>query len=1016
MKKAKRFLLLSILLIAAAMLWLPSETRAATFTVNSTSDAVDAAPGDGACQTATAGECTLRAAIMEANALAGPHTINVPAGTYTLTLAGADENAAATGDLDINESMTITGAGANSTTINGGGLDRIFDVDSRYIGGYSVVIQNLTITRGNAGDFDGGGVKNTGCASLALSSVTITGNTANWGGGVSNSQECSDMMTITNSTISGNTAINIGGGIYNNDPLTITNSTISGNSAGGGGGGIYNDDSTTSLTSLLNVTVANNSALGAGAGVYVIGFAAVATLNNTIVANNGTENCATGVQQQLGGTINSLGYNLDSANTCGFATVGDLINTNPNLGPLTNNGGQTQTHALLTSSPAINTANSATCPATDQRGYSRSGNCDIGAYEYSAAAPVVADLSITKTDSPDPVTAGSNLTYTITITNNGPAPATSVTLTDTLPGGVTFVSSTPSQGSCSGATVVTCTIGSLANSASATVVIVVTPASAGSLSNTASVTAAETDTNTANNSAAQDTTVSATGGGAPPTSGGDANSGESGGGGCGSGNSGGSNCSGDNSSSVCSQISGKRKNNQQPFSGAMMLILPVTWLLFRKTIKKKFKVQLITLAVFILISGAAYANEAAYEQRIARGVAELEDKNYTNAIESFNSALKEKPDDYRANLYLGIALSRTKDKDAEAMLKKAYSISPKEPRINLELGVYYFDNNKYDEAKGYLNNAMKLSQDDELKDRAEEYLAVIAEKGIKKKWLVNISLGGQYDTNVILSADDAALPSGISGKADWRAVVELDWRYRLLSGAKADASIGYNFYQSIHAKFYDFNVSYNLLDLTAQYAVKPYLSLSGLYSFEYVLASGNGYSYANTVMPSIIIIEGKGISTTLKYRYRHKHFMDTRIYTTNSERTGSNHLFGITQEVLILPAIQTWFGYAYDKDITRKDYWDYDGHKGFIDFRFKLPYKLSLDLYGEYNYRQYHGISPDFNKERKDNIYTYSASITRPITDTFDITISQAYTDNGSNIAYYNYSRAITSLFITGRF
>ena len=75
-----------------------------------------------------------------------------------------------------------------------------------------------------------------------------------------------------------------------------------------------------------------------------------------------------------------------------------------------------------------------------------------------------------------------------------------------------------------------------------------------------------------------------------------------------------------------------------------MLILPVTWLLFRKTIKKKFKVQLITLAVFILISGATYANEAAYEQRIARGVAELGGQNYTNAIESFNSALKEKPD------------------------------------------------------------------------------------------------------------------------------------------------------------------------------------------------------------------------------------------------------------------------------------------------------------------------------------------------------------------------------------
>lgn len=426
--------------------------------------------------------------------------------------------------------------------------------------------------------------------------------------------------------------------------------------------------------------------------------------------------------------------------------------------------------------------------------------------------------------------------------------------------------------------------------------------------------------------------------------------------------------------------------------------------------------QLMALAIFLSISVCAYASETAYEQRIARGMANMEDKDYAGAIESFRAALKEKPDDYSATLYLGIALSRAKDKDAEETLKKAFSINPNEPRINLELGVLYFNNEKYNEAKEHLKNAIKLSQDDELKNKAEKYLAVIGEKGGKKKWLLNISLGGQYDTNVILTADTTPLPEGISGKSDWRAVVELDWRYRLLSGAKADASIGYNFYQSIHAKFYDFNISYNLLDLTARYAVKPYLSLSGLYSFEYLFASGNGYSYANTVSPSIIIMEGKGISTTLKYRYRHKHFMDTRIYTTNSERTGSNHLFGITQEVLILPAVQTWFGYAYDKDITMKDYWDYDGHKGFVGFRFKLPYKLSLNLYGEYSYRGYYGISPDFNKERKDNVYTYSASITKAITDSTNITIGQTYIDNGSSISYYNYSRAITSLFLNVRF
>jgi uncharacterized repeat protein (TIGR01451 family) len=120
------------------------------------------------------------------------------------------------------------------------------------------------------------------------------------------------------------------------------------------------------------------------------------------------------------------------------------------------------------------------------------------------------DLSVTKTDAPDPVTVGSNLTYTVTITNNGPDAATGVTLTDTLPGGVTFVSATPSQGSCNQAAgVVTCNLGSLANGASATVTIVVTPNTPGGISNTATVAGNETDPNTANNTATAQTTVQA---------------------------------------------------------------------------------------------------------------------------------------------------------------------------------------------------------------------------------------------------------------------------------------------------------------------------------------------------------------------------------------------------------------------------------------------------------------------------------------------------------------------------
>ena len=118
-----------------------------------------------------------------------------------------------------------------------------------------------------------------------------------------------------------------------------------------------------------------------------------------------------------------------------------------------------------------------------------------------------ADLSIFKTDSPDPVTVGQDLTYTVVATNNGPNPATGVTLTDTLPGTVTFVSATPSETCTETGGVVTCAIGNLASGANATVTIVVAPTMAGVITNTASVTGIETDPDPTNNTATETTTV-----------------------------------------------------------------------------------------------------------------------------------------------------------------------------------------------------------------------------------------------------------------------------------------------------------------------------------------------------------------------------------------------------------------------------------------------------------------------------------------------------------------------------
>ena len=137
----------------------------------------------------------------------------------------------------------------------------------------------------------------------------------------------------------------------------------------------------------------------------------------------------------------------------------------------------------------------------------------------SPPLPNEADLSITKTDSPDPVNVGDSLLYTITVTNNGPGNATGVTVTDTLPSGITLVSVTPSQGSCSGTLTVSCSLGNIENGASATVMIVVIPTVAGTICNSASVTGNESDPDiTDNTTPIISTTVTVNN---PPTTGAD---------------------------------------------------------------------------------------------------------------------------------------------------------------------------------------------------------------------------------------------------------------------------------------------------------------------------------------------------------------------------------------------------------------------------------------------------------------------------------------------------------------
>jgi uncharacterized repeat protein (TIGR01451 family) len=311
----------------------------------------------------------------------------------------------------------------------------------------------------------------------------------------------------------------IGAGLFvNGGTSTVASSTIANGTASGGAGGTH---------LAFSGAFVGAPGTGLGGGIYVNG--GTPALRATIVGDN-----AAPLGPDLNGTVASQGFNLveNPAFAVGLAPT-DQTAVDPDLVPLANNGGPTQTHALRASSPAVDRGTPTGCLdalggplTTDQRGLPRTvdGNndgvarCDVGAYEFGAVAtpapvttgpaaaggPGTADVRITKTG-PANVTLGSNAVYTITVTNAGPATAEDVTVNDPVPADLTFISN---SGAC--VTVFPCALGPLAAGQQRviTTTLNVTNGYAGPdpIRNVATVTSTTPDPNLTNNTAEARTT------------------------------------------------------------------------------------------------------------------------------------------------------------------------------------------------------------------------------------------------------------------------------------------------------------------------------------------------------------------------------------------------------------------------------------------------------------------------------------------------------------------------------
>jgi predicted outer membrane repeat protein len=371
---------LSVLCVLASA----DQGRAATFTVTTSLDLLDTAIGDGLCRTSEGQTCSLRAAIQESNALGGSHTIRLGGGPYRLTLQepGAndpDEDAAATGDLDVTADILVESTSATLRRIQvafneliGPPADRIFHV----LPGGDLTLIGLSLEDGvatSASTSRGGAILNEG--TLHVSDCEFDANDATVGGAIYNDDFAS--LDVDSSTFTNNGATSGGGAIFGDAAgfVDLENSTFSSND----GPDVLRLENIGEAT-LSHLTIHANA--GAGIVTNLSQTIFVDVISSIVSGSSGAECSFSGAV-----TLDSL-TSLASDDSCGFAATGGFDSTDPELGPLADNGGATLTHLPADTSPARDNASPlAPCPPEDQRGTLRPdgdgglGDCDIGAVE-----------------------------------------------------------------------------------------------------------------------------------------------------------------------------------------------------------------------------------------------------------------------------------------------------------------------------------------------------------------------------------------------------------------------------------------------------------------------------------------------------------------------------------------------------------------------------------------------------------------------------------------------------------
>lgn len=454
------------------------------------------------------------------------------------------------------------------------------------------------------------------------------------------------------------------------------------------------------------------------------------------------------------------------------------------------------------------------------------------------------------------------------------------------------------------------------------------------------------------------------------------------------------------------------------------------------------------------------------------GQAQLRLKKYPEAEALFHELTISHPT--RAQPWLGLAISQSqlgKYYEALASLEQAEILDPQNPLVYFYQGIVSRELKAFNQSPALFSRAMALSPDltptvryytgvsyyeRGLLDQAEkEFEAAIASgepeselarsarailqqrtavpKGAKQ-WDLNLSISGQYDTNVVLLPTGVQPPggtTGISKKADFVSAFYARGEYRPIQTSEWTAGVAYGLYQSFHQKLATFDVQDHAPSVFVQRQLGR-VTARLQYAFDYVRVGQDPFLLAHAVQPIVTIAESDSQFTQIQLRYQNKDFQDDR-FAGNSFRDGKNWLGGVTQYAYFASGTaHVRIGYTFDTDRTgggnpsvatpgvqTNADWAYKAHRfsvglGAPEFWTLRP-SLAFDYY-RMNYENPNSFSTDGTQSRHDNIMFFTATIARPLNDWLVMAAEYNYTKDQSNLSVFSYTRNIVSLTLSSRF